>query len=74
MYSALELSLQRRVAVKILRPELASDDRFRERFLRESRLAASLEHPNIIPIYAAGEGKARSTSRCASWTVAISVA
>ena len=55
VYSALELSLQRRVAVKILRPELARDDRFRERFLRESRVAASLEHPNIIPIYAAGE-------------------
>jgi ABC-type transport system substrate-binding protein/class 3 adenylate cyclase/streptogramin lyase/tRNA A-37 threonylcarbamoyl transferase component Bud32 len=55
VYSALELSLQRRVALKILRPELASDDRFRQRFLRESRLAASLEHPNIIPIYAAGE-------------------
>src|SRR6185436_5738695 len=55
VYAAQELSLQRRVALKVLLPELARDDRFRERFLRESRLAASLEHPNIIPIYAAGE-------------------
>jgi ABC-type transport system substrate-binding protein/class 3 adenylate cyclase/tRNA A-37 threonylcarbamoyl transferase component Bud32 len=55
VYAAQELSLQRRVALKILLPELARDDRFRERFLRESRLAASLEHPSIIPIYAAGE-------------------
>jgi class 3 adenylate cyclase len=55
VYAAQELSLQRIVALKVLLPELARDDRFRERFLRESRLAASLEHPSIIPIYAAGE-------------------
>ncbi len=55
VYAAQELSLQRRVALKVLLPELARDDRFRERFLRESRVAASLEHPSIIPIYAAGE-------------------
>jgi serine/threonine protein kinase/DNA-binding SARP family transcriptional activator len=46
--------LQRRVALKVLAPQLAEDERFRERFVRESRLAASLDHPNVIPIYEAG--------------------
>ncbi len=55
VYSAKDESLDRRVAIKVLAPELARDARFRERFLRESQLAASLEHPNIVPIHAAGE-------------------
>jgi ABC-type transport system substrate-binding protein/class 3 adenylate cyclase/tRNA A-37 threonylcarbamoyl transferase component Bud32/DNA-binding beta-propeller fold protein YncE len=55
VYSALDVSLERRVALKILIPELARDERFRERFFRESKLAASLEHPHIVPIHAAGE-------------------
>jgi serine/threonine protein kinase len=42
------------VALKVLAPELASDDVFRARFLEESRIAASLNHPNVIPIYDAG--------------------
>jgi tRNA A-37 threonylcarbamoyl transferase component Bud32 len=44
-----------RVAVKVLVPQLAQDDRFRRRFLRESQLAASLDHPHIVPIVTAGE-------------------
>jgi ABC-type transport system substrate-binding protein/class 3 adenylate cyclase/tRNA A-37 threonylcarbamoyl transferase component Bud32/sugar lactone lactonase YvrE len=56
VYAAVDLSLERRVALKVLLPELAADERFRERFLRESRVAASLEHEHVIPIYAAGEG------------------
>ena len=55
VYQAEDLRLRRRVALKILTPELASDAHFRERFLRESELAASIDHPNIIPIYEAGE-------------------
>ena len=55
VYSALDTGLERRVALKVLTPELHRDERFRERFLRESKLAASLEHPHIVPIYAAGE-------------------
>ena len=57
VYSAQDAALDRRVAVKVLAPSLARDEHFRERFLRESRLAASLEHPNIIPIHAAGESE-----------------
>jgi YVTN family beta-propeller protein len=55
VYRAEDRRLQRKVALKLLAPELAEDERFRERFLRESRLAASLDHPNVIPIYEAGE-------------------
>ena len=52
VYSALDVELERRVAIKVLLPELARDERFRERFLRESRLAAGLEHPNVVPVTA----------------------
>ena len=55
VYRATDLSLERPVALKLIAPELAQDERFRERFLREPRLAASLDHPNVIPIYEAGE-------------------
>src|SRR4051794_12772561 len=55
VYRARDLALERNVALKLLAPELAQDVRFRERFLRESRLAASLDHPAIVPIYDAGE-------------------
>ena len=54
VYRAHDLALDRKVALKVLAPELAEDVRFRERFLRESRLAASLDHPAIVPIYDAG--------------------
>jgi Protein kinase domain/WD40-like Beta Propeller Repeat len=55
VYLAEDTRLGRNVALKLLSPDLAEDARFRERFVRESRLAASIDHPNIIPIYAAGE-------------------
>jgi serine/threonine protein kinase len=55
VYLAQDLTLPRRVALKILRAEYAEDPQFRERFVRESRLAASLDHLNIVPIYKAGE-------------------
>jgi tRNA A-37 threonylcarbamoyl transferase component Bud32 len=57
VYRAFELSLEREVALKLLSPELTRDRRFERRFLRESKLAASLEHPNVIPIFAAGEAE-----------------
>ncbi len=55
VYQATDLSLGRPVALKLIAPELAENEHFRERFLREPRLAASLDHPNVIPIYEAGE-------------------
>jgi serine/threonine protein kinase len=55
IYLAEQLRLGRKVAFKLLAPELARDERFRERFLRESRLASTIEHPNIIQIHDAGE-------------------
>jgi serine/threonine protein kinase len=55
VYRAHDTRLGRMVAVKVLAPELAQNEEFRLRFLRESRLAASLDHPNIVPIYEAGE-------------------
>lgn len=55
VYRATEVALERPVALKLIAPELAHAEDFRERFLRESRLAASLDHPGILPVYAAGE-------------------
>jgi len=59
VYRALDVRLRRPVALKVLSAELAEDQRFRERLLRESRLAASLDHPNVVPIYEAGEQDGR---------------
>jgi YVTN family beta-propeller protein len=55
VYRAKEEHLAREVALKVIAPELALDARFRERFLRESQIAGSLDHPHVIPIYQAGE-------------------
>ena len=55
VYLAQHIGLGRRAAVKVLAPELADQEGFKERFVRESQLAASLDHPNIVPVYDAGE-------------------
>jgi hypothetical protein len=55
VYLALHARLERKVALKVISPDLADDPDFRGRFLRESQLAASLDHPNVIPIYDADE-------------------
>lgn len=55
VYRAEQLSLHREVALKVLPPELGRDATFRERFLREARAAAQLNHPNIVQVYDAGE-------------------
>ncbi|HTZ25514.1 MAG TPA: serine/threonine-protein kinase, partial [Streptosporangiaceae bacterium] len=55
VYRAHEARLDRNVALKILAPRLAADEAFRKRFIRESRIAAAVDHPNIIPVFDAGE-------------------
>ncbi len=55
VFLANHTSLGRRAALKVLAPTFAADAAFRERFVRESQLVAAIEHPNMIPIYDAGE-------------------
>ena len=55
VYRATQLALRRPVAVKAIAADLAQDTDYRERFERESRLAASIDHPNVIPVYEAGD-------------------
>ena len=50
IYAALDLRLDRQVAVKIMHPHLAQDEKFVERFIREAKAAASLSHPNIVGV------------------------
>ncbi|HEX6675038.1 MAG TPA: serine/threonine-protein kinase [Actinomycetes bacterium] len=57
VYRAEHLGLGRKVALKLLSPELAETQGYRQRFMRESRMAARLEHPNILPVYEAGEAE-----------------
>jgi YVTN family beta-propeller protein len=55
VYRAYDLRLKRNVALKLIAPEFSGDERFRERFLAETEVAASLEHPNVVPVHDAGE-------------------
>jgi serine/threonine-protein kinase len=55
VYLAEHQTLRRRAALKIIAPDLADDSDFRERFLREARIAATLTHPNVVTVYDAGE-------------------
>jgi hypothetical protein len=54
VYRARDVRLDRWVALKVLAPEFARDDAFRQRFIRKPRAAAAVDHPNIIPIFDAG--------------------
>ncbi|MFI6206399.1 serine/threonine-protein kinase [Streptomyces sp. NPDC051041] len=55
VYRARDLRLERTVALKLLAPELARNDTFRRRFTHESRVAAAIDHPHIVPVFEAGE-------------------
>ncbi|MFI1968671.1 serine/threonine protein kinase [Streptomyces cinnamoneus] len=55
VYRATDLRLDRTVALKLLAPELARNDTFRQRFAHESRVAAAIDHPHIVPVFEAGE-------------------
>lgn len=59
VYRAEHVHLGRTVALKLLNPELAQSEEFRERFIREARAAAELDHPNIVPVFDAGEFEGR---------------
>ncbi len=55
VYVAQDTRLDRQVALKVLSAEMADDPGFRDRFVAESRIAASLDHPNIVPVFEAGD-------------------
>jgi serine/threonine-protein kinase len=55
VYRATQLPLGRPVALKVVAPERAADPTFQARFERETRVAAALDHPNVLPVYEAGE-------------------
>jgi serine/threonine protein kinase len=55
VFLAHDAELHRQVAVKVLADDLSGDEAFRNRFLRESRLAARLSHPNVVQVFDAGE-------------------
>ncbi len=55
VYRCYDVRLERWVALKILAPEIARDSSFRQRFIFESRAAAAVDHPHIIPVFEAGE-------------------
>src|SRR5665648_679529 len=55
VYRATNVALHRLYALKVISPELAENEQFRERFKREMRIAASLHHPNVVGIHYAGE-------------------
>lgn len=55
VYLALDVRLERKVALKIIHPHLASDNSFRDKFIREARIAAKLSHPNLVNVFDQGE-------------------
>ena len=55
VYLAEDTRTGQRVALKLLAPDLARDERFRRRFLRETEIAQGLDHPNVVPTLSAGE-------------------
>src|SRR4029078_3677417 len=55
VYRAYDTARERMVAIKLLRPEMAADPSFQERFRRESRVAARLQEPHVIPVHDFGE-------------------
>src|SRR3954467_10188580 len=59
VYRARDSELDRVVALKVIAPDLARDEGFRARFVREARVTAQLDHPNVIPVYDAGEDGGR---------------
>ena len=63
VYLAREVRLARPVAIKVLPPALAANAELRVAFLREAETVAQLNHPNIVPVYAAGERNGLRSAR-----------
>src|SRR5512136_987513 len=59
VYRALDTTLEREVALKVLKPGWTDDPRAVERFMREARQASRLKHPNIVTIYDVGQAEGR---------------
>jgi serine/threonine protein kinase len=59
VYRARDRELDRVIALKVIAPDLARDGGFRARFVREARVTAQLDHPNVIPVYDAGDDEGR---------------
>ena len=59
VYEATELELGRTIALKVIAPERSEDPAFRTRFVAEARAAASLDHPSVLPVFAAGDDGGR---------------
>jgi YVTN family beta-propeller protein len=59
VYRATQERLDRPVALKVIAPTLAGDERFRDRFAREAALAGAIDHPNVVPVYGAGDADGR---------------
>jgi serine/threonine-protein kinase len=55
VYLAMDIRLERQVALKVIHPHLANDSSFREKFIREARIAAKLSHPNLVNVFDQGE-------------------
>jgi serine/threonine protein kinase len=68
VYRAHHLNLGRRAAIKIIAPELADAEGFHARFIREARIAAALEHPNVVTVYDAGEADGLLSPRSVACT------
>jgi serine/threonine-protein kinase len=73
VYRARDERLHRRVAIKVLPPELAFQKEIRERFTREAQTAARLSHPHIVPIHDVGRAPASCTSSWVWWKGSRSV-
>ena len=72
VYKAIEIGLDRVVALKVIAPEQAADPVFRERFVAEARAVASLDHPNVVPISVRARTAIACSRRCGSWRATIS--
>jgi serine/threonine protein kinase len=73
VFRARDEQLGRLVALKILAPALAGDAEFQRRFMGESRAAAAIDDPHIVPVFAAGEADGMLFIACATWPAGMPI-